>query len=214
MRAGWVLKSALGFAVVVVVSGLVVSCGGSDDSTSTAAPAGARVEGASGSPVTKSGEGSGSGVVSPRSAGFRQYSERGKLHLAEFGVEASGGEREAAGVVLESYLRARQQGDWARACGYVFASTISQVQELAAQVDPAKAKTCKGAFDLATVQSTDTHDHLTAGIASLRVKPGAGAGFALFHAADGADYWMPMKIEGRDWKVLSLAPSRFADRSR
>lgn len=157
-----------------------------------------------------SGGSSESGTVSPRSAPFHRYSAQSQLHLAEFGTEAGGGQREAARSVLEAYLQATKEGRWDRACRYLLAATRSQTQEFAVQIDPARAKSCAGALALVfATQSTGTHIQASEGIASLRVKPGAGAGFALFHGSDGVDHWMAMKIEGGGWKVLSIAPQPF-----
>lgn len=171
----------------------LAGCGGSGDSAPSATQG-------TGSPRT--------GTVSPRSAPFRQYSARGKLHLAEFGTEASGGEREAAQTVLEAYRRQVQARKWAGACVYVSASTKAQAREFAAHVDPAKAQGCGGALKLVfDAQSADANIHSLVRIASLRAKDGAG--FALLHGAGGADYWMAIKIEGGEWKVLSAVPQAF-----
>jgi hypothetical protein len=82
------------------------------------------------------------------------------------------------------------------------------MREAAARLDPAAGKSCAGALRLSTTKYSKSRENLaTAGVSSLRVKAGAGAGFALFHGSDGADYWMPMKVEAGKWKVLSPAPT-------
>ena len=143
---------------------------------------------------------------SPPAPGFEQS---GTLDIPAFGVEASVRQRKAAGSVLEAYLRAREARDWALACHYLRASARSEVEELAAQLDPQNANGRCGAA-LETVLKflkTDYRDLAEEGISSLRIKPGSGAGFALFHGSDGADYWAAMRVEGGAWRMLSHSPT-------
>jgi hypothetical protein len=158
------------------------------------------------------------GSPSPQSAPFSKYSGQSSakgqpaLHLAEFGKEAAEARRREAGGVIEEYLQAKGAGEWEKACAYLAADVKAQAEGLA------KAQGTEGGCGpaLAMIVKTFGGDNragplqASQGIASLRVQEGGrsgeGAGFALFHGSDGADYWMAVKREGGAWKVLSPAP--------
>jgi len=181
-----------GAVALVLLAALCLAACGSDDGSSTT-PGAAAVEGPAAEGRSKPAPG---------------FHQSGKLDIPAFGVEASDGELAAAEVALEGYLQAREAGEWAKACGFLLAPTRGQIQAFARRLDPAKGRTCAGAFQLTTTKfAKGTENLATAGVSSLRVKPGAGAGFALFHGSDGADYWMAMKVEGGSWKVLSTGPT-------
>jgi len=151
------------------------------------------------------------GSSSPQSAPFAKYSGKGKakLHLAEFGEEASGGERAAAQAVLAAYLQASGEGDWGRACSYLSATPRAEIDQLS----KASGDSCGETLHKLAGASEESTRLTSEGVASLRIEQGGrageGAGFALFHGSDGADHWMAMKIEDRTWKVLSTAPQPF-----
>jgi len=179
--------------VAVIVAILLAACGGDGD------------EGTMPSPPRE-------GVVSPRSASFQKYSGKGaaQLHIAEFGVEASDEDRTRAEATILAYLRATEKGDWDAACAYVSATLRAQIDEIARRSaasagEPECGEILKVLGEGVKASPVDAPN----GISSLRVKEGPGGGFALFHGGDGSDYWMTVKREQGDWKVLSAAPQRF-----
>jgi hypothetical protein len=137
--------------------------------------------------------------------GFRQ---KGKLDIPAFGVEASESQRKGVETALVGYLQALEEDKWTLACGHLLAATKRQLVAFAARLEPSEAESCGSALEFSFARlSKDPRNPVTEGVASLRVKPGSGAGFALFHGSDGSDYWMPMKVEGGEWKILSTAPT-------
>jgi hypothetical protein len=153
------------------------------------------------------------GSPSPQSAPFAKYSgssSQGKLHLAEFGSEAEEAARREVQGAIGEYLQATRAGGWALACGYLAAEARAQVNELA------KSEGC-GTGLTAVIRMLGKNDTLSVepsdGIASLRIQEGGrsgeGVGFALFHGSDGGDYWMAVKRQGGEWKVLSVVPQPF-----
>jgi hypothetical protein len=153
------------------------------------------------------------GTVSSQSASFQQYSAEGKLHLAEFGEESSGDDRGAVETVIEPYLETVAAGEWAEACAYLLADARANVTQLAEA--KGKGGGCAEALPVAIASAGDSRTPVLApeGIASLRIekggRAGAGAGFALFHAGDGEDRWIAVKVEDGSWKILSIAPQSF-----
>lgn len=147
-------------------------------------------------------------IESPESKPAPGFHQKGKLDIPAFGVEASKGQRKSAEAALEGYLQALGEDNWNLACGHLLTATRRQLVAFAARLEPSAAKSCGGALELSFARlSKDPQNLAAGGVASLRVKPGAGAGFALLHGSDGADYWMPMKVEGGEWKILSTYPT-------
>lgn len=152
------------------------------------------------------------GEVSAQSEGFQKYSAKGKLHLAEFGEEAAGGDREAVQKIVGSYLDAVAAGEWSEACNYLLTETRAQVIGLSP--DAGDCPTALRRFVEGGAGGTDSQT-VTApeGIASLRLQSGGpageGAGFALFHASNGEDLWVAVKKRDGSWRILSANPQAF-----
>jgi|GEM_PF-5681708 len=156
------------------------------------------------------------GSVSPQSSAFKQYSGKGqaKLHLAEFGDEASNSSRGDASEVVVAYLQASGAEEWEKACGYLSATIKAQISGLSKE---SKSGGCAETLPTMIETFSPKGDHAPIyapeGIASLRIKEGGlageGAGFALFHGSDGEDHWLALKREGGKWLVLSTSPQPF-----
>jgi hypothetical protein len=150
------------------------------------------------------------GEVSSRSATFDEKGQTLK-HLPEFGDEASSSERGEAQETLQAYLRASGAGDWAKGCDYIAQSIELQVEQIAKQIED---QSCGGALQkLATISKSNFPDDTDVAVTSMRIKKGdaagAGAGFALIHGSNGKDYWVAMKVEGAEWKLLTVVPQPF-----
>lgn len=158
------------------------------------------------------------GKVSAQSAEFQQYSRKGKLHLAEFGDEASSNDFGEAQEVVVNYLQAARAEEWDKACTYLSPAVVAQVEEIAAAAKEPTGKGCGAALGqfakspLWKEANGESPIYAPEGISSLRMQQGGrageGAGFALFHGSDGEDHWLAMKNEG-GWKVLSTSPQPF-----
>lgn len=210
-----------GAFVLVLSMASLVACGDDEQSTTLPTPeaksgsAPAREEASqersaeNGEPANDS-TGSGSQSESPEpaapAAGFHDTS--GVTDIPAFGSEASPVQRSAARQVLSAYLRATGEGEWTRACAHLSAITMGQLQQVVEQLPRAKDESCGEALRL-LLQLGPSYQGPTK-LVALRIKEGGGAGdgagFALFHGNDGIDYWVTMRLEGGQWKVLSTAP--------
>jgi hypothetical protein len=193
MRRASKLLLAVAFAALLA-SGFA-ACG-SEDSTDSTAPA---RQGTTAPATTESGD---SGSTAFRTPG-------GDNSVQNFGEEADAAEAEAASATLASYMRARAEDDWAKQCATLAQLTIEPLQQLASRSPQLKGKDCAAiltALIASTPRSTRV-DTMTDGIASLRVE--GDRGFALYHGAEGVDYFVPMVKEGGEWKVGALAPTEF-----
>lgn len=150
-------------------------------------------------------------TTDPPTPGFKDAS--GQTEIPAFGVEASSGERAAVEVVLGAYLRAIGADEWSRACTYLDASVEAELVKFARRSSPDAEAECAAALPqiLKLLRRYQDPYFGPARLSGLRVKDGAGAGFALFHGEDGNDYWAAVKVENGRWKVLSTTPTRLAE---
>lgn len=206
------LRPAACIAATIAIASCLAACGGGGDSTASIGdPAATTQKPSSEHPKSEAAERAAYekaryGSPSPQSAPFGKYSGKAKLHLAEFGAEASSGERAGAQRAIEAYLQATWQGESEKACSYLSATVRGEIAQLS---KASKGSSC-GEILQTLADAPKSPGLASAGIASLRIerggRAGEGAGFALFHGSDGVDYWMAMKREDRDWKVISTAP--------
>jgi hypothetical protein len=149
--------------------------------------------------------GSSSSADSTTTEGSAAFLQKGSTtnKIVEFGSEAPLPVRTEASDILTENLEAREEADFATQC-----ATLAKEQ--AEQVTHAKGvkavKSCpkelrKIAEPLSTSKSIRANQ-LAGPIAALRVK-GAKA-YALFHGKDRDDYAMPMRKEGKEWKVAAI----------
>jgi hypothetical protein len=158
------------------------------------------------------------GTVSSNSAAFQKYSGKGKLHLAEFGEEASGGDLSEVDAIVQAYLQATGGGEWQKACAYLSAMVKAQIAQVVQQSSSSSSSSCGDALQNVTKTFSppgeDSPIYASEGVASLRIKEGGlaggGAGFALFHGSDGEDHWIAVKAEGGEWTILSTSPQPFS----
>jgi hypothetical protein len=144
----------------------------------------------------------------PPTPGFEDTS--GQTDIPAFGVEASSGARANVEQVLDAYLQASGQGEWSRACDYLDGTIAGELSGLAKSSGSASEGGCPSALPRILELAADHEAPYfgAAPLSGLRIKEGAGAGFALFHGTDGNDYWAAVKVEGGQWKVLSTVPTR------
>jgi hypothetical protein len=212
-------------AIVALLAAGLTACGGdSGDSTGTTAstptettatsPSGGEGGKADKGGSKKNGEGSGestsgSGSKSdPNEKGSESFIvPGGDNSIQNYGDEAETGELEEAEREISGFLDARAKGDWAGVCTYLAKTTLKPIETLAAKAAQLKGKDCgelletlSGATPAAARVNT-----MTNGLASFRAE--GERGFALYHGADGADYFVPMVNEDGSWKVGALAPT-------
>jgi hypothetical protein len=193
-----VAKLLLATAVAALLASGFAACGSDsngDNSTAVTSQT---------TPATTTTEGPGS-PSDEASASFR--TPGGDNSIQNFGEEADSAEVEAATTTLTAYLQARAEEDWVGACTNLARETIEPLEQLASRSPRFKGKGCAtilAAFSAGTPSSVNT---LADGIASLRAE--GERGFALYHGAEGADYFIPMTKENGEWKVGALAPSEF-----
>lgn len=112
------------------------------------------------------------------------------------GVEAPPAERTAASAVLAAYLRAGATERRAAQCRQLSAAARESLQQLGGG--------CASALEAVTPDQAGSASAMAGPIGSLRVE--GDRAYALYHGRGGVDYAIPMRREGGEWKVDSLAP--------
>jgi hypothetical protein len=144
----------------------------------------------------------------PPTPGFEDSSEQ--TDIPAFGVEASGDDRAAVEATLNAYLQAGGAGEWSRACSYLEGGIAGELANFSGDPNRGGEGGCATALPRILELAKRYQDPYLgpAHLSGLRVKAGAGAGFALFHGEDGNDYWAAVKVEDGRWKILSTLPTR------
>jgi hypothetical protein len=197
MFARGVSKRLLTIAVAALIALGLAACGGGGDTTQSTAQA-------------TSGGGSNQGGSSEQGEGADSFKvPGGDNSIQNYGEEADESEIEAVETALNGFLDARAEGNWAKSCSYLAKATLKPLETLSEKTPKLKGASC--AKILAALESRvpapERANPLTHGIASVRIK--GPRGFALFHGANGSDYFMLMTNEGGEWKVSALLPSEF-----
>lgn len=143
----------------------------------------------------------------PPTPGFHDGS--GQTDIPAFGIEAHDRDRMEAQAVLGAYLEASRNSEWAKACGYLLDVSAAEISALAKELPHGAEKGCPAALPRVFAAVGGFRDVYmgTVRLSGLRIKQGAGAGFALFRGSDGRDYWMSLKIENGQWRILSAFSS-------
>lgn len=137
------------------------------------------------------------------------------MHLAEFGDEADGDSHQEVSSLVSSYLAAIKAKEWRHACESLAAGLVSQIfpANAAKGASPSCGESLQSAISAFGGDAGRRDISASEGVSSLRIETGGrageGAGFALFHGSDGKDYWLAVRREGGEWKLISIAPQPF-----
>jgi hypothetical protein len=196
----------LPFAVAVLLATGLLACGSGDSGGSTAASTAATTGESPPPEGPENGPGNDSSA-DEGSASFR--TPGGDNSIQGFGAEASSAEVDEASRALSSYMEARAEDDWAKQCTLLARAAVAPLEQLGSRSAQFKGAGCAAILEalLGAGPASTRANTLTNGIASLRVE--GDRGFALYHGAGGADYFVPMIKEDGEWKVGAIAPNEF-----
>jgi hypothetical protein len=131
----------------------------------------------------------------------------GTASLKSFGEEASPAERAAAAQVVEEFFRARRDGDSAKQCSLMSASTKKNLQEFGGGLSE-RIQPCPKLVKSVDSQLAATTITQPGRIRVISVRVEGERGFVLYRDAKGAEAAFPVIREGSAWKVSALAGSR------
>jgi predicted lipid-binding transport protein (Tim44 family) len=142
--------------------------------------------------------------------GSKQFVVKGGDNsVQEFGDEANASELDEAAAALHGFLDARAEGNLAATCEYLSKSTIDSLEHLSETANrEGHSSGPKGCGEILDALQRDPTQEVKdeakqADVGSLRVK--GGQAFIVYRGLNKTIVAMPMKKEGGDWKVASLA---------
>jgi hypothetical protein len=232
-RAGLAVLS-IAAGVMLLALGLA-ACGGGDGegsstaaSTATTAQQGAQGSSGNGSKqkaksTEKQGGGGGkssgsgggnSGNDQPirhndSGGGSTQYRVKGGDNsVQDFGDEADTSERDQAAEAVHGFLDARANRDWAKACTYLAAPVVEQLESAAEKSEQLKDKGCAAILEALSSQANRKllrEEAAQADVGSLRIEDERA--FVIFRGLDKTVYTIPMVDEDGEWRLGSIAPT-------
>lgn len=156
---------------------------------------------------SKDGEPSDSG---PNAKGSQSFLvPGGDNSVQNYGSEADTAELQEVEGTIAAFLDARAAGNWPRVCAYLSKSTLQPIEQMVASSPQLKGKGCGALLDALSGASPPQAraNTMTHGLASFRAD--GEQGFALYHGAQGVDYFLVMRKEDGVWKAGAIAPSEF-----
>ena len=121
-----------------------------------------------------------------------------------FGREAAASERKQASLVVEDWMQARSEEDWAEVCANLHPGAARYIARDASLVT-GKTKSCAAAHDYFGEEGLgDLTNIMRSPVGSLRIAEGQGD--AYFHGPGGTDFSVGMRSDNGKWKVTLIAP--------
>lgn len=123
-----------------------------------------------------------------------------------FGREATKAEREQASRVIEAWMGAREDEDWAKGCKYLSKDAQVYLAKSGALLSQSKVTSCVKGWTIVAEQNfaPSLKNNMDGPIDSLRL--GEGHGYAQYHGNDGMDWVVPVTREDGVWKVTGADP--------
>jgi hypothetical protein len=133
--------------------------------------------------------------------------DAGAGSVETFGEEASPGDSAAATRAVREFVRARADGDWAKACSVLAASVAQAIAEFASSSPQLKDADCPELVEAVTAD-TPTKTLMEAErirVTGVRIEADRGA--LLYRDARGKESVFPLLREDSAWKAGALAGS-------
>ncbi len=222
-------RRALGALLAALLAALLlVACGGSSDSNSTASGEGGSQSTADqgespragagreseGDATAGGGKGAGSAATKSKpnvatplkvsGGGSEQFVVKGGDNsIQEFGDEAGESELQEAAEAVHGFFVARAEGRWADACSRLSASLLDQLGQLAEKSERPSCASFLASFTTQLPPST-WREITTVDAGSLRHE-GERAFLIYYGAPEKTVYAMPLAEEDGEWKVGALS---------
>ncbi len=142
-------------------------------------------------------------------SGSDQFRDKTDSGLLDFGEESGTDELEEAEKAVHSFFLARAKEDWPATCAQLSHALLSKIEHLAISSTELQDKSCPSfleAFLRISKQEREEGAAIDAG--SLR-QQGAQA-FLIYYGAGEVVYAMPLREEGKAWRIDSLSPKRLS----
>jgi hypothetical protein len=218
--------AALAAAMLATV--LLGACGGSDSSTSTATSSTESSEAGGGTGQAESGNGQGSNsqqkqngggegsggsnsgsVATPlkvSGGGSEQFrSKGGDNSIQEYGEESDESELQEAAEAVHDFYVARAEEDWSKACTYLAASMVKQLEQLAGQSAEQKSQDCGAILKAFTrpLPASVRRETTVVDAGSLRREDDRA--FLIYYDFEHKPYAIPLEDKDGTWKLTLLS---------
>lgn len=131
----------------------------------------------------------------------------GDNSVQEFGAEAGSAEFAAAANTLHTFLDARAQGHWVKACDYLARDVVISLERLFEQITGAGEASCPVALRRLTDPGSMEDlraEAAQADVGSVRV--GGGQAFVIYRGNGDAVLAISVLKEAGRWKLATLSP--------
>lgn len=136
--------------------------------------------------------------------------KEGDNSVQTYGTESSSSARTEAATTVQTYLNARQAGDWEVACSHLGGNIQAMVDRLVAQAQKAGSDLngCAGVMQALTDKTPPAALRQGATIDEvLSFRVDGAQGFLLFVGPPGETLFsVPMRLEAGEWKLGTIAP--------
>lgn len=143
------------------------------------------------------------------SGGSDQFRDKTDSGLLDFGEESDTGELEEAEKAVQSFFLARSKEDWPATCAQLSRALLTKIENLAISSTELEDKSCPSFLEtFLRVSEQERKESAAIDAGSLR-QQGAQA-FLIFYGAGEVVYAMPLRKEGKAWRVDSLSPKQLS----
>ncbi len=141
--------------------------------------------------------------------GSDQFRDKTDSRLLDFGEESDAGELEEAEKAVQSFFVARARKDWPATCAQLSHALLSKIEQLAISSTELKDKSCPSFLEtFLRISKQEREESAAIGAGSLRQQ--GAQGFLLFYGGGEVVYAMPLRREGKAWRVDSLSPKQLS----
>lgn len=142
-------------------------------------------------------------------SGSDQFRDKTDSGLLDFGEESSASELDEAEQAVHSFFLARSKEDWPATCAQLSHALLTKIEQLAVSSTELQDKSCPSFLEtFLRLSKREREEGGAIDAGSLR-QQGAQA-FLIYYGAGEVVYAMPLRKEGKAWRVDSLSPKRLS----
>jgi hypothetical protein len=142
-------------------------------------------------------------------SGSDQFRDKTDSGLLDFGEESGAGELEEAEKAVQSFFLVRSKEDWPATCAQLSRALLTKIEHLAISSTELQDKSCPSFLEnFLRISKQEREESAAIDGGSLR-QQGAQA-FLIYYGDGEVVYAMPLRREGKAWRVDSLSPKQLS----
>jgi hypothetical protein len=142
-------------------------------------------------------------------SGSDQFRDKTGSGLLDFGEESGTGELDEAERAVHSFFLVRSKEDWPATCAQLSHALLTKIEHLAISSTQLQDKSCPSFLE-AFLRISKQERKESAGIDAGSLRQQGAQAFLIYYGAGEVVYAMPLRKEGKAWKVDSLSPKRLS----